>query len=119
MPKGHPVALVRRSAYPISVLCVDQRLIIIGVESGRRLYLNAEPLSRAELARRLDRIFFTRAERVAYVLGGPNVSFGEVADAIGIVRAVVPNVGLLTASTVPTNREPLLKGSLPMKTDWN
>jgi len=119
VPKGQPVALVMRSGYPPGTLCVEQRLIIIRVESGRKLYLNSEPLSRTELARRLDQIFMTRAERVAYVLGGPNISFGEVADVIGIMRVIVPNVGLLTPSTVPTMREPLLNGSFPVKTAWN
>jgi biopolymer transport protein ExbD len=122
MPKGQPVALVSRSGYPPGVLCVEQRLIIVRVESGRKLYINSEPLNRANLAHRLEEIFRTRAERAAYVLGAPEISFGEVADVIGIVRDVVPNVGLLTPSTVPTMSEPLVRwplGSYPVKTVWN
>ncbi len=120
--KGEPVVLVKRSGYPPGVACVEQRLIIVRVESGRRLYINSEPLTRAELIGRLEEIFRTRAERVAFVLGGREANFGEVADTIGLVRRTVPNVGLLTPSSVPTESEPLLqwpRGAYPVKADWH
>jgi len=49
MPKGEPGVLVKRSGYPPGVLCVEQRVIIVRVEAGRKLYINSEPLTRTDL----------------------------------------------------------------------
>lgn len=120
-PRGEPVVLVRRSGYPPGVSCIEQRIIIVRVGRDHKLFINSEPIKPNELVRRLDEIFRTRVERVAYVLGAPDIPFGEVAGVIGAVREVVPNVGLLTPSTVPTMSEPLLQwpnGSYPVKTVW-
>ncbi len=81
--------------------------------------MNTEPITRAALTRRLEEIFKTRAERVAFVLGAPELSYGEVADVVADVRVTVENVGLLTPSTVPTMAQPLLLGSLPLKSRWD
>jgi biopolymer transport protein ExbD len=106
--RGELVGLVARSGYPPGVICVEQRTIIVRVDSGRKLHINSETLQRAQLINRLEEIFRPRAERVAYVLGAPDVSFGEVAEIVGLVRTVVPNVGLLTPSSTPTDLEPLI-----------
>ena len=118
VPTGLPVAVPRREALPPSVLCVEQRLIIVRVEADGALYINSEPTTRTSLTPRLEEIFRTRAERVAFVFGSPQVTFGDVAGVISIMRRTVSNVGILTPTTVPTMAEPLLRGAFPLKTRW-
>jgi len=115
---GLPVAVVSRSAYPPGAVCVEQRLIIVRIDSDRRLYINAEPITRMELNGRLEKLFRTRAEPVAFVLGAPELNYGEVADLVARVRLAVPNVGLLPPATFPTRQESLLHASFPVKSSW-
>ncbi|MCX6623438.1 MAG: hypothetical protein NTY38_20710 [Acidobacteria bacterium] len=119
LPLGLPVGVVSRYGYPPGTLCVEQRIIIVRVGANRELHINAEPVTRAALHRRLEELFATRAERVAFVLGAPELSYGEVAEVVAIVRQTVGNVGLLTASTIPTQEQPLLYGPFPLKTRWD
>lgn len=111
--------MVSRAAYPPFTLCIEQRLVIIRVKADGGLFVVTEPVSPAGLERRLEELFRTRVERVAYVVGEPGSTFGQVAEVIDVVRRVAPNVGLLTPSTVPTWTEPLLRGAFPVKTAWN
>ena len=115
-PTGLPVGVV--SGYPQGTLCVEQRLVIVRVEPQGRLFINSEPVLRSMLESRLERIFATRAERAAFVLGSPELSVGEVAEVIAAMRPIVWNVGLLTPSTIPTIAEPLLSGTFPVKKRW-
>ena len=115
---GLPLVVVSRSAYPPNVLCVEQGLIIVSIDKSRRLYINAEPVKQATLPHRLEEVFRTRAEPIAYVYGAPELSYGEVAGIITTVRQAVGNVGLLTPATIPTMEEPLLGGSFPIKSRW-
>ncbi len=114
-PTGLPVSLVSRSALPSGVACVEQRMVVIRVAAPGELHINTEPVTRQGLARRLDELFRTRAERVAFVLAAPALDFGEVAEVLDMVRGVVPNVGLLTPSAVPTTTQPLLRGAFPVR----
>src|SRR5581483_10197285 len=79
--------------------CEDNRNILLEVLPKRGLKLNGEDQKRDELERRLKDIFKTRVYRYVYVIGDPNVSFGEVAEVIGIaakqadyVSIVIPSV---------------------------
>ena len=101
IPKGEPVVLVARSGYPPGVASVEQRLMIVRIDAGGKLSMNRDPLTRAELVGGLEKIFRRRAERVACAPGGRQVRFGEVADTIGLVRRVAPNVSLPTPSSTP------------------
>jgi biopolymer transport protein ExbD len=118
IPSGLPAGIVSRSGYPPGVLCVEQRLIIIRIAADRQLFINSEPVPAAMCAKRLEEIFRTRAERPAYVLGAPELSYGEVADVVDTVRRFSPNVYLLTPSSVPTMEQPLLRGAFPVKSHW-
>jgi biopolymer transport protein ExbD len=115
---GLPVAVVSRSVYSPGTLCVEQRLIIVRIASDHRLYINSEPIMRAELTGRLKQIFGTRAEPTAFILGAPELTYGEVADVVARVRLAVRSVGLLTPATVPTVNEPLLRASYAYSR-WN
>ena len=80
-----------------------QRTIVIEVLSGLKgelpiLKLNQQEQRWEELGSRLQEIFKTRAERIAFVRGDNEVEFQYVADVIDIARnAGAQRVGLLTA----------------------
>jgi biopolymer transport protein TolR len=77
------------------------RTIVIQVMAGAKdeppaLKINQESVSWEHLESRLQDIFKTRAERVAFVRGDDDVDFQYVADAIDMAReAGVERVGLL------------------------
>jgi biopolymer transport protein TolR len=60
--------------------------------------LNTEPVSADRLGERLLDVFKTRAERVCFVKGDPDLEFQYVAKAIDIAKgAQMDKVGLMTA----------------------
>jgi biopolymer transport protein ExbD len=77
---------------------VDSRTIVIQVEPNNVLRINQEVVTEQTLGPRLEEIFKTRAERVAFVKGTDNLEFREVAKVIDIAKgAGVDKVGLITA----------------------
>ncbi|MGC2696782.1 MAG: biopolymer transporter ExbD [Candidatus Angelobacter sp.] len=64
-----------------------------------KLKINQEDVTWENLQTRLTDIFKTRAERVMFVKGDPDVEFQNVAQVIDIARGtqVVDRVGLITA----------------------
>jgi biopolymer transport protein ExbD len=62
------------------------------------LLINTEPTTEAAMGARLEEIFKTRAERVVFVKGDPDLEFQYVARAIDIAHgAGIDKVGLMTA----------------------
>ena len=62
------------------------------------MMINQEPTDEAKLGPRLEEIFKTRAERVVFVKGDPDLEFQDVAKAIDIAHgAGIDKVGLMTA----------------------
>jgi biopolymer transport protein ExbD len=62
------------------------------------MLINQEPTSEAVLGARLEEIFKTRAERVVFVKGDPDLEFQIVARVIDIAHgAAIDKVGLITA----------------------
>jgi biopolymer transport protein ExbD len=62
------------------------------------LKINQEDTNWDQLGTRLEDIFKTRAEKVAFVKGEEDIQFAEVARAIDIMRGSgVEKVGLITA----------------------
>ena len=74
------------------------RTIVIQVEANRQLRINQEPVTERTLGPRLEEIFKTRAERVAFVKGDPTLEFLDVIRVIDIAKgAGIDKVGLITA----------------------
>src|SRR3989440_9753980 len=74
------------------------RTIVIQVTKGGGLRINQEDVTEATLGTRLEEIFKTRAERVAFVKGDDNLEFKDVAKVIDIAKgAGVDKIGLMTA----------------------
>ena len=79
-----------------------QRAIVIQVLLGGVLKINQEEVNDRTLGPRLEEIFKTRAERVAFVKADNNLEFREVAKVIDIAKSAnVDKVGLMTAEIKP------------------
>jgi biopolymer transport protein ExbD len=75
----------------------DQRTVVISVNKDKSMLINQEPSDEEKLGPRLEEIFKTRAERVVFVKGDPDVEFQYVARAIDIAKgAGIDRVGLMT-----------------------
>ena len=75
----------------------DQRTVVIVIDADHSYKINSDPTTEAGLGPRLEEIFKTRAERVVFVKGDPNLDFLWVARAIDIAHgAGIDKVGLMT-----------------------
>ena len=75
----------------------DQRTVVIVINKDKSIEINNEPTTEDKLGTRLEEIFKTRAERVVFVKGDPDLEFAPVARAIDIAHgAGIDKVGLMT-----------------------
>ncbi len=75
----------------------DQRTVVVIVNRDKSLMINTEPVDERMLGTRLEAIFKTRAERVIFVKGDPDLEFQNVARVIDIAKGVgIDKVGLMT-----------------------
>jgi biopolymer transport protein ExbD len=76
----------------------SDRTVVIIINRDKSMMLNTEPTDENRLGSRLEEIFKTRAERVVFVKGDPDLEFQSVARAIDIAKgAGIDKVGLMTA----------------------
>ncbi len=76
---------------------VESRTVVVSIDAGRNLKINQEPVLIGQLGQRLEDIFKTRNERVAFVKGDPTLPFAEVATVIGIMKdSGIDKIGLIT-----------------------
>ena len=76
----------------------DVRTVVVSVSTGGQLKINQDAVTKDQLGARLTEIFKTRAERVMFVKGDPDILFGDVAEVIDIAKgAQIDKVGLITA----------------------
>ena len=74
------------------------KTIVVQVTAGGKVLINQDPATWDDLGPRLEDIFKSRAEKVAFVKGDDAVEFAEVARAIDIMRGSgIDKVGLITA----------------------
>jgi len=72
------------------------RTVVISINEDHSLMINQDPTDEASLENRLVEIFKTRAERVVFVKGDPNLEFSWVAKVIDIAHgAQIDKVGLM------------------------
>jgi biopolymer transport protein ExbD len=102
-PKGLE-ALVPQPPPPNAPKTDDNRTVVVqvllGAEGGRpKLKINQDDVTWDDLGTRLTDIFKTRAERVMFVKGDPDVVFQDVAQVIDIAHGteVIDKIGLITA----------------------
>ena len=95
-PKGLE-ALVPQPAPPNQKSDADQRTVVIDIHKDKSMMINTEATDENRLGPRLEEIFKTRAERVVFVKGDPDLEFQTVAKVIDIAKGVgIDKVGLMT-----------------------
>ena len=82
----------------------DQRTVVVVVDKDHHMFINQDPVEENMLQGRLTDIFKTRAERVVFVKGDPDLEFAPVARAIDIAHgAGIDKVGLMTPKSEAGN----------------
>jgi len=95
-PKGLE-ALVPQPAQPNQQSDADQRTVVVIINKDKSMMINTESTEESRLGTRLEEIFKTRAERVIFVKGDPDLEFQTVAKVIDIAKGVgIDKVGLMT-----------------------
>jgi len=75
----------------------DDRTVVIVIDKNANVKINQEDSSWAKLEDRLVEIFKTRAEKVVFVKGDPDLEFQVVARAIDTAHSAgIDKVGLMT-----------------------
>jgi biopolymer transport protein ExbD len=75
----------------------NDRTVVVIIEKDKSMKINAEPILFENLAKRLEDIFKTRAERVCFVKGDADLEYQEVAKVIDVAKGVgIDQVGLMT-----------------------
>lgn len=75
----------------------QDRTVVIIINKDKSMMLNTEPTDENKLGPRLEDVFKTRAERVVFVKGDPDLDFQTVAKAIDIAKgAGIDKIGLMT-----------------------
>jgi biopolymer transport protein ExbD len=97
-PKGLDALVPQPPKNPQQQTNPDDRTIVVQVLKNNTIKINQDDVSLDNLQARLEDIFKTRAEKVAFVKGDEDLTFAEVATVIDKVHAAgVDKVGLITA----------------------
>jgi biopolymer transport protein TolR len=97
-PKGLETLVPQPPPPGVQASQQDQRTVVIVINADKSMLINTEPTDEGRLGPRLEEIFKTRAERVVFVKGAPELEFQYVARAIDIAKgAGIDKVGLMTA----------------------
>jgi biopolymer transport protein TolR len=75
----------------------QDRTVVIVIDKDKKMHINNEDTDEDKLGGRLEAIFKTRAERVVFVKGDPELEYQVVAKAIDIAKgAQIEKIGLMT-----------------------
>jgi biopolymer transport protein TolR len=97
-PKGLDALVPQPPKQPQKQTEPDQRTIVVQVLKNNTIKINQDDVALDKLQGRLEDIFKTRAEKVAFVKGDEDLTFADVAQVIDRVHAAgVDKVGLITA----------------------
>ncbi|HEX9200357.1 MAG TPA: biopolymer transporter ExbD [Acidobacteriaceae bacterium] len=97
-PKGLDALVPQPPKQPQKQSEPDQRTIVVQVLKNNTIKINQDDVTMDKLQGRLEDIFKTRAEKVAFVKGDEDLTFADVASVIDKVHAAgVDKVGLITA----------------------
>ncbi len=96
-PKGLETLVPQPAPPNQQASAADTRTVVIQINRDKSILINTEPVDEARLGVRLEEIFKTRAERIVFVKGDPDLEFQSVARAIDIAKgAGIDKVGLMT-----------------------
>jgi biopolymer transport protein TolR len=75
----------------------QDRTVVIVIDKDKKMHINNEDTDMQKLGPRLEQIFKTRAERVVFVKGDPDLEYQTVAQAIDVAKgAQMDKIGLMT-----------------------
>ena len=75
----------------------NNRTVVIVIDKDKTMHINEEPTDFDRLGPRLEEVFKTRAERVVFVKGDPDLDYQTIARAIDIAKGVgIDKIGLMT-----------------------
>jgi len=96
-PKGLETLVPQPAPPGQQQTAADTRTVVIQINKDKTILINTEAVDESQLGKRLEDIFKTRAERVVFVKGDPDLEFQYVAKAIDIAKgAGIDKVGLMT-----------------------
>jgi biopolymer transport protein TolR len=82
----------------------QDRTVVVSVAKDRSMKINQEDVLFENLGKRLEDIFKTRAERVCFVKGDPDLDYRDVAKVIDVAKGVgIDQVGLMTKNAEAGN----------------
>jgi biopolymer transport protein ExbD len=85
-----------------------QEQTVLAIDSNKRFYLNAVPVLKDDLQRRVTEILENKKDRIVIIKADEDVEYGAVMDAMDQLRASgIEDMGLITdprRSASPTNR---------------
>jgi biopolymer transport protein TolR len=74
----------------------DERTVVVTINQDHSMLVNTEPIAESALGKRLEDIFKTRADRIMFVKGDPEIEYKWVAEVIDIAHgAGVDKIGLM------------------------
>jgi biopolymer transport protein ExbD len=95
-PKGLEALIPQPPKPNEPVTPADERTIVVTINKDHSMLVNTEPIEEAALGKRLEDIFKTRAERIMFVKGDPDIEYRYVAEVIDIAHgAGIDKVGLM------------------------
>jgi biopolymer transport protein TolR len=75
----------------------QDRTVVIVIDKDKSMHINNEDTDMDKLGPRLEAIFKTRAERVVFVKGDPDLEYETVAKVIDVAHgAAIDKIGLMT-----------------------
>lgn len=97
IPKGLDALVPQPNPNKVQTQTPNDRTIVIQIDAMKNLKINQDDVTEFTLGPRLEDIFKSRNERVAFVKGDPDLDFKEVAKVIDIAKgAGIDKVGLIT-----------------------
>jgi len=85
-----------------------QEQTVLAIDSNRRLYLNAVPVQKDDLQRRVTEILESKKDRIVIIKADEDVEYSAVMDAMDALRASgIEDMGLITdprRTASPTSR---------------
>ena len=74
----------------------DDRTVVVTINKDHSMLINTDPIVESALPKRLEDVFRTRAERIMFVKGDPDIEYKWVAEVVDIAHgAGVDKVGLM------------------------
>jgi biopolymer transport protein TolR len=99
-PKGLDALVPQPPKNPNQQQPNDRTIVvqILASHGGTPTYkINQDDIAKSDLRTRLDAIYATRAEKVMFIKGDPDLNFTEVAEVVDMAHGVgVDHIGLIT-----------------------